>query len=143
MNPWICAGLITLAGAVGGFVNAIMTEHGLHLPEWRHEIWCPGFLGNIITGAFAAFASWAFYGSGAGIEIAALQGQSLTTLRFSALAGAFLVGLAGAKWLSNEVDKHFLTNSIVEASGKELSSGTCAKILTARPQDVLEIVQHA
>ena len=143
MNPWICATLVSLAGAAGGFVNAIMTERGLVKPAWRHEIWCLGFIGNVITGAFAAFASWAFYGSGAAIEIAAVHGESLTTLRFSALAGAFLVGVGRAKWLSNEVDKRFLKHGIIEASQKDLSPKDCAKVLVAPPRDVLDIVQQA
>jgi hypothetical protein len=31
---------------------------------------CPGAVSNILVGAFAAFSSWAFYGSGASIELA-------------------------------------------------------------------------
>ena len=34
-------------------------------------VWCPGFISNLLIGAFSAFASWAFYGSGAGVDISA------------------------------------------------------------------------
>ena len=71
MNPWIRASLICLAGAVGGAVNALITANGFVLPTLRRSIWCPGFLANLLVGAFAAFASWSFYGSGAGVELAA------------------------------------------------------------------------
>jgi len=142
MNPWVCAALISIAGAIGGFANAVMTEDGLVLPKLQDAIWCPGFIGNVLTGAFAAFASWAFYGSGAGIEIAALQGQSLTTLRFSALAGAFLVGVGGAKWLTNEVDKRFLRGGIIQASKNQLTPEQCATVVVSAPREVLETLRQ-
>jgi hypothetical protein len=95
MHPWICALLICSAGAAGGFVNAITSQNGFALPRRVEGVWCPGALSTIIAGAFAAFASWAFYGSGAGINVA--DPKAVTSLQFSALAGAFLVGVVGAK----------------------------------------------
>jgi hypothetical protein len=84
MNPWICASLICLAGAVGGAVNALISANGFVLPTVRRSIWCPGFLANLLVGAFAAFASWAFYGSGAGVELAAktAQERGVISLKF-------------------------------------------------------------
>jgi hypothetical protein len=38
--------------------------------------------------------------------------RSVISLRFSALAGAFLVGVAGAKWITSEVDKRLLKESV-------------------------------
>jgi hypothetical protein len=73
MNPWICASLISIAGAVGGVVNALLTDNGFILPRRVHEIWCPGFLSNMVIGTFSAIASWSFYGSGAGIDLADLD----------------------------------------------------------------------
>src|SRR5581483_7433427 len=110
MNPWTCAALISTAGGVGGILNALTAERGLSAPRIEHGIWCPGAIGNVIIGAFSAFASWAFYGSGASIELAAVNAttRDVISLKFSALAGALLVGVAGARWLSNEVDKRFL-----------------------------------
>jgi hypothetical protein len=64
MNPWVCALLITVAGALGGTINAFLTDNGFLLPHLKRGIWCPGTLSNIFVGAFAAFASWALYGSG-------------------------------------------------------------------------------
>ena len=43
MNPWICVTLISLSGAMGGAVNALLTSNGFVLPERRRDIWCPGF----------------------------------------------------------------------------------------------------
>src|SRR6266850_6636292 len=122
MNPWTCALLITLAGALGGVVNALMTDNGFVLPQIRRAIWCPGFISNVMVGAFAAFSSWAFYGSGAGIDLGEATLRAEISLRFSALAGAFLVGVAGAKWITNEVDKRLLKESVKLAGTKTLTS---------------------
>src|ERR1700681_1380428 len=115
MNPWMCVLLISLAGAFGGLINAFMSDNGFALPQREGSVWCPGFISNVLVGAFSAFAPWAFYGSGAGIELAQQINQTSRnelSLKASALAGAFLVGVAGAKWLTNEVDKRLLKESV-------------------------------
>src|SRR4029077_11563306 len=105
--------LIATAGALGGVVNALLTDNGFVLPKYRRGIWCLGFISNVLIGAFSAFASWSFYGSGAGIDIAARASERTEiSMRFSALAGAFLVGVAGAKWITNEIDKKILKESV-------------------------------
>jgi hypothetical protein len=68
---WVCALLILGAGAVGGVVNALMTDNGFVLPTRERSILCPGFVSNVLVGALAAFSSWAFYGSGAGVATSA------------------------------------------------------------------------
>jgi hypothetical protein len=85
-------------------VNALLSDNGFALPRRESGVWRPGVVSNILVGAFAAFASWAFYGSAASIELADASVRTAISLRFSALAGAFLVGAAGAKWITNEVD---------------------------------------
>lgn len=146
MNPWLCALLITIAGAVGGVVNALLSDNGFALPRRESGVWCPGAISNILIGAFAAFSSWAFYGSGAAIDLAA-RGESAHTvisLRFSALAGAFLVGVAGAKWITNEVDKRLLKESVkVAASGKMLPREQSEQIIEGSPRKVLQDVKEA
>jgi hypothetical protein len=117
MGPWTCALLISIAGALGGVVNAFISNNGFLLPYTKRGILCPGALSNVVVGAFAAFASWSFYGSGAGVELASVAGDRADiSLRFSALAGAFLVGVAGAKWITNESDKLLLKESVKIAS---------------------------
>src|ERR1700739_2446762 len=100
-----CALLVASAGAVGGLLNAYFTDHGLKRPTVMNGGWCPGAIGNVIGAAVSAVGSWALYGSGAGVEIAAANASAreLISLRLSALAGALLVGVAGARWLSSEV----------------------------------------
>ena len=143
MDPWICAAFIASAGALGGVVNALISDNGFVLPTFRRAIWCPGFVANVLIGAFAAFASWSFYGSGAGVELAAVTERTKISLTFSALAGAFLVGVAGAKWITNEVDKKLLKESIKIAGGKRLPSEECEKLVAGSAMQVLRRVERA
>ena len=87
MRPWSCAALIVLAGALGGFINALVSNNGFALPKRVKGVLCPGALSTVFIGAFAAFASWAFYGSGADLDIA--DANTLVHLRFSAVSGRF------------------------------------------------------
>jgi hypothetical protein len=144
MNPWTCAALIALAGAAGGIVNAFVSDNGFILPRNMHGIWCPGFISNILVGAFSAFSSWAFYGSGSGIELANIgDARTEISLRFSALAGAFLVGVAGAKWITNEVDKQLLKESVKVVSRAKMSTEECERLVQGSPREVLERVERA
>jgi hypothetical protein len=143
MNPWTCALLITIAGAFGGVVNAFLTDNGFLLPHTKRGIWCPGALSNIFVGAFAAFASWAFYGSGAGVELVDFSSErTQISLRFSALAGAFLVGVAGAKWVTNESDKLLLKESVKVASSATKAPAECERLVQGSAEQVLERVQN-
>ncbi len=142
MNPWTCAFLITLAGALGGVANALLTDNGFILPRLKHKIWCPGFISNVLLGGFSAFASWAFYGSGASVELAQVTEQTAISLKFSALAGAFLVGVAGARWLTNEVDKRLLKESIVEVAKSNITVEKCREIVKAPAGQVLDAVEQ-
>jgi hypothetical protein len=109
-------------------------------------IWCPGATGNIIVGAVSAVVSWALYGSGAGVDIAIANASAreLISLRLSALAGALLVGIAGARWLSSEVDKALLGESVRQAAGKSLSLEQREELRCCdTPRKVLETVSGA
>jgi hypothetical protein len=143
MNPWICAVLIVVAGGLGGVVNALISDNGFILPRTRRGIWCFGFISNILVGAFAAFSSWSFYGSGAGVDLAQSTERTQISLRFSALAGAFLVGVAGAKWITNEVDKKLLKESVKVAGTKNLTTEECEQLVKGSALQVLTRVEGA
>jgi hypothetical protein len=147
MNPWTCALLISIAGAVGGVVNALVSDNGFILPRRINEIVCPGFLTNVLVGALGAFSSWAAYGSGAGVElakaVAAGSERTQISLTFSALAGAFFVGVAGARWITNESDKRLLKESVAVAADKTFSPDQGAQIVKKSPRGVLEAVARA
>jgi hypothetical protein len=143
LNPWTCALLISGAGAVGGIINALLTDNGFILPKRVRGIWCPGFLSTVLVGAAAAVTSWAFYGAGAGVELTDLSPRNAISLRFSALAGALLVGVAGAKWLTNEAEKTLLKQGIRVAAGKAVSSEDCERILEGPARQVLKGLEEA
>jgi hypothetical protein len=70
MPIWIPLGIILLGGAVGGIINAIISDNGFVKPrEETIDNVCivrPGIAGNILLGATAAFISWGLYGSYSG-----------------------------------------------------------------------------
>jgi hypothetical protein len=142
MNPWICAVLILIAGSIGGVVNALLSDNGFILPRRVQEIVCPGFLSNVLIGALAAFSSWAAYGSGAGVELAKTAAvgsqRAEISLTFSALAGAFFVGVAGARWLTNEADKRLLKESVRVAAKKAMPHEHCEEMVKKSPRRVLK-----
>jgi hypothetical protein len=141
MNPWNCALLITGAGAIGGAVNALLTDGGIVTPRVMRGIFYPGFITNIFIGALSAFSSWAFYGSGAGINIANISDQSSISLHFSALAGAFFVGVAGSKWLASEVDKKLFKESVKMVGAKSMPPEACDKLVQGSALQILERVE--
>ena len=141
MSPWICALYICFAGAAGGFVNALISNNGFALPRRIEGIWCPGAFSTVLIGAFAAFASWAFYGSGVSIDLA--DSAAKPHLQMPALAGAFLVGVVGAKWITNEADKRLLRESVKLAAKKGLSKDKADEFLSGTPLDVLRNVKEA
>jgi len=141
MNPWFCALLICISGAAGGFVNALISNNGIAMPRRVEGIWCPGALSTVLIGAFAAFASWAFYGSGVAIDVA--DPLAKPHLQMPALAGAFLVGVVGAKWITNEADKRLLKESVRVAGSKVMSKEKAAEISSGTPLEVLKSVTEA
>src|SRR5215207_4595313 len=145
MDPWMCALLIVVAGAIGGVANALLSDNGFPLPRRIGGILCPGFLTNVLLGALAGFTSWASYGSGSGVELArtanAGSARAEISLTFSALAGAFFVGVAGARWITNEVDKRLLKESVKVAAEKKLPREQCEELVKASPRRVLEAVE--
>jgi len=140
MNAWYCVSLISLAGAVGGVINALLSDNGFIFPKYRRGIWCPGVLTNVLIGAVAALISWSLYGSGAGVE-PTLRAE--ISLKLPALAGALLVGVAGAKWLTSEADKGLLKESVKVAGQKSLTDQECEKVGQGSALDVLQRVEAA
>lgn len=113
---------IALGGAVGGVVNAFMSNNGrIALPHFEvvdsKRVYQPGVVVNIFIGAVAAVISWGLYGPFADRSIFDTHPAPLT---IAALAGALLVGIGGARWITNEADKHVLhaaTSKALQAAG--------------------------
>jgi hypothetical protein len=139
LNPWICALLISTSGGVGGFANALMSNNGFAMPRRVEGIWCPGAFSTVLIGAFAAWASWSFYGSGVEIDLA--NAVVRPHLQMPALAGAFLIGVVGGKWITNETDKLLLRESVKVAASKDVPQGKVDEIATGTPLQVLKTVK--
>jgi hypothetical protein len=144
MTVWECSALIAAAGAVGGLINTLMAQGKLRLPEYHAGVLCPGFIGNVLVGAFASLISWALYGAGAGIELARQSADARETLSLTAgaLAGAALVGVGGARWLSSEVDTKILRASVNVTAEKKTTAEQRAVIASAPAIDVLKTVRE-
>ena len=124
--------LIVLMGAIGGVVNALLSDNGFFLPKSLtvdgQKIVRPGFIGNVLIGAVSAFVSWALYGPLASIVISAVPNGATQNsevqagVTLSSLGGAVLIGIAGSRWLTNEIDKSILKSATVVAARSHQAS---------------------
>jgi hypothetical protein len=140
-------GIVMLSGAVGGIVNALVSDNGFVRPseETTGEVTIirPGFAGNILLGAMAAFISWGLYGafSNAIIWGASGIGTEEITVSISSIAGAILVGIGGARWLTNEVDKKLLRTAAATAAASKASFDDSQRIARATPAQAFNIAK--
>jgi hypothetical protein len=147
MSLWWILLVVCVAGAVGGVVNALMSDNGFVLPKTADGIERPGYLGNVLIGAVAAGISWGMYGPFAQRYILGGPPQPATPeqapgLLVVTLVGAVLVGVGGARVLTNEVDKKLLKAAASEAAGaKPADDSTAKKILMATPAQALDIAK--
>ena len=148
MSIWIPLGAILLSGAVGGIINALFTDNGFIMP--REEIAdnvCilrPGVVGNVLLGSIAAFTSWGLYGAyGGAIIFGAVTGQvAEVSLSLSAVSGAILIGIGGAKWLTNETDKRLLKTAAVTAAAASPSLEDSKKMLMSTPAQTFNLAKN-
>ncbi|MBD2121349.1 hypothetical protein [Trichocoleus sp. FACHB-262] len=138
----LVTGSVGVAGAIGGVVNALLTDNGFVWPYVEQvngiRITRPGFIGNIFISAVAAVISWGLYGPFAQANLFEGQAWSLTPSTF---AGAILVGTAGAKWLTNEVDKRLLKVAAIKAAKAHSSPEVAELMLWASPSETLNITK--
>ncbi len=145
ISIWLLLVIVCVAGAFGGLINALLSSAGFFLPciqQVDHlSIVRPGFLGNILIGAVAAGLSWALYGP---LSLTPIFSSLLATesLSLSALAGAALVGIGGARWISNEVDKKLLTVAASKAAAAPATPEAASQIRGASPAEALTIARQ-
>ncbi len=145
MSIWLIIGTVGLAGAIGGVLNALMSDNGFVLPRSSEtedgKILRPGYLGNIFIGAIAAVISWGLYGPFADYPM--LNGgkppSDKLELTLAAFVGAILVGVGGARWLTNEVDKTLLRAAASQAAAGGANVDIAAKLSMASPARALEL----
>lgn len=152
-SVWLLLFYVVFSGAVGGLVNALMTDNGFLLPRKEQvdtgaSIFRPGYLGNLLIGAAAAVISWGLYGPLATYLIAGTT-EALSTnsspdkigLSLSSLVGAVLVGIGGARWLTNEVDKNLLRAAASQAASAQPTQKASQQIAMASPAEALHIAK--
>ncbi len=137
--------LVAGSGALGGVVNAALSDNGFILPRLEeHEhgyVIRPGAVGNLLTGAVSAAISWGLYGplNASSIGSAAAPGTGLT---LSAFVGALIVGAGGARWLTNEVDKRLLRAAVSGAvTAQPAEPALAAAMLAETPARALRKVE--
>ncbi len=145
MTIWIFLAAIFVAGCVGGTVNALMSDNGFTWPRWTGGIAQPGWLGNAFIGGVAAVVSWGLYGPFADASLFSRAGPPLPTARFTlaALVGAILVGISGARWLSNEADKKILRRVGIEAAKRIPDPALVGTLTTASPAAAFHAIHAA
>ena len=72
-----------------------------------------------------------------------LRRQGEPRSAFGCIGRAFLVGVAGAKWITNEVDKRLLKESVKVAGAKRLTSEKCEELVKGSALQVLKRVEAA
>ena len=145
---WWITVVIVIAGALGGVVNALMSDSGFILPgrydEGGNKIWKPGALGNMLLGASAAFISWGLYGPFTTFILMPPDLETEANLTLSTLVGAFLVGIGGSRIITSEVEKNVLSKTAVQAANLEPNPGLAGDIASAsNPSDALTAVAEA
>ena len=151
MSLWIFLLIIFLAGAIGGVINALMTDNAFVLPKAEitkenARIYRPGILGNILISGVAACVSWGLYGPfGAAYIVGGQTTQSGTQIEpgvtLAAFVGAILVGIAGARWITNEVDKNLLRATASQAANSKSSNLLSAQIAMAKPAEAFRLAK--
>lgn len=141
-------GIIVFSGAVGGVVNALVSDNGFIKPMMENmeneTIIRPGFAGNILLGSAAAFISWGLYGAfSSTVVFGAVSGPGTgeVSVSISSIAGAILVGIGGARWLTNEVDKRLLRTAAAVAAASKASFDDSQKIAIATPAEAFNIAK--
>jgi len=108
-------------------------------------------LGNILTGSIAAGISWGLYGQLSSFVIVTLATESESSaltggLTLSSLVGAVLIGVGGARWLTNEADKTLLRTAATRAASALPSADAAAQMVFASPTQAVKIasdLEHA
>ena len=137
---WLLLVIVCGAGAIGGLINGLLTSNGILLPDMlevdRLRILRPGFIGNMVIGMVAAGISWGLYGPLSTMPIfsAMPAAQGLT---LSALVGAALVGIGGARWVTNEIDKKLLIMAASKPAPAQPAPEAAQQIDAASPEPTL------
>jgi hypothetical protein len=128
-------GIILITGAFGGLINAILSENGFILPHEEESenvnIIIPGVIANILTGAAAGFVFWGL-----------TEANTMFIVYGPIKEGAEMAGSAGARYLTNEVDKRLLKAAAANAAASKQSAEDSEKIANASPMQAFRIARR-
>jgi hypothetical protein len=149
MDAWQASLVIIGAGALGGVVSAFLSEdRGFALPKTvpidGSTVLRPGFAGHVLVGGVASFISWGLYGPGSELVLLGAPAGSPPAgagMTAGAVAGAMGVGVGGAKFLSNYVDKKVLRATASVAAAKSADPAAAGHLEVAEPTRALQIAR--
>jgi hypothetical protein len=142
--------LVFFSGAVGGVVNAVITQNKFVLPknefvDEENSVTRPGLLANIVIGGIGSTVSWGLYGPLSSYLIVGTPAHDDVSknlgLPLAALVGSVLVGIAVARWLTNEVDKNLLKAAASRAAGSIASTNAAQQIAYSSPARAFAIAK--
>jgi hypothetical protein len=143
MTMWSILALVCVAGAIGGLVNALLTNNGFPLPsKYQIDGRCiiqPGAIGNVLLGAIAAAVSFGLYGSLSNQPIIGTAQVNPPILTVASLVGAVLVGVGGARLFTSEADKQLFQAAASQMAGTAPDPTTAERIMRATPVEALKI----
>lgn len=133
--------IVMVAGGIGGLVNSLILDKGLTLPHTVPKgdgtsLLLPGFIGNVLIGAVAAGVSWSLYSTPQQFALSINASSTLV-----ALGGAVLVGMAGAGWLTNTLEKNVFRAIVAQAVAAPASPDVAQQILNANSTNAANLVQ--
>jgi hypothetical protein len=106
---WKIAGLIFVAGCLGGLVNCIVKgEFKLPFRDEDAQVFRLGGLGTMVIGGAAAVASWGLYGS---LSNFLLIGNNTTppVLHLAEFSSSLIIGFGGGRWFTAEDDRRVVS----------------------------------
>lgn len=110
MQIWTIAIVVSVCGAVGGFVNAFLSGT-LHLPRRTADTYTPGWIGNVAIGAVAAFVFWTLYDPSG---TAALMGNGGSPakgiLTLAELTASVALGIGAARLMASGSRRETIRN---------------------------------
>lgn len=156
---WLAAFIVFGVGVIGGLLNCLFSGKGFSVPRSENQdgitIWQPGMVGDVVIGGVAALLAWGLHGPVSGMVLLSISPASSTAassagggdgnvqqppqtvLTVAGVCGALLVGIAGARWISSEVDKTLLRQAATQAALSGPSETLSATLATAPPAEAL------
>ncbi len=146
MSELLPLGIIALSGAIGGVINAIITDNGFILPREENSqnasIIIPGVITNVLMGAASGFLFWALAEANSLFVVygPTTPGAEEITITVYSIAMTFLVGATGSRYLTNEIDKRLLKAAAISAASRQ-SVDDAQKMANATPLQAFRIAR--